>query len=172
MDFSILAKNRYSVRSFKSDAVEEDKIAEILDAGLIAPSACNFQPWRIYVAKSEEARKKLSGICRFTFDAPLIMVICYDNNLTWKNKRIPGHSSGETDASILTTHMILKASELGIGSCWVGCFNPTEVKEALGISEDSVVVSALVPMGYPKEDSAPHEMHTKYRDKSETVFEV
>ena len=60
MDFSILAKNRYSVRSFKSDAVEEDKIAEILDAGLIAPSACNFQPWRIYVAKSEEARKKLS----------------------------------------------------------------------------------------------------------------
>ena len=168
MTFQELARARYSVRSFKDIPIEEEKMNLILEAGRVAPTACNNQPQKIYVAKSEASRKKLASVCRCTFDAPVILVVCYDRTRDWKNKLQPGYESGETDAAIVCTHMMLQAAELGIGSCWVGFFNPNEVAQALGLPEN-VTVSALLPMGYAAENAQPAPMHTQYRDFGDTV---
>ena len=168
MTFQELAHARYSVRSFQDRPIEEEHLNLILEAGRVAPTACNFQPQKIYVAKSAEAREKLASVCRCTFGAPVILVVCYDRERDWKNKLMPGYASGETDAAIVCTHMMLQAFELGIGSCWVGYFNPKTVAETLGLPEN-VTVSALLPMGYPAEDAQPLPLHEQVREFADTI---
>ena len=168
MTFQELARARYSVRSFQDTPIEESHLNLILEAGRVAPTACNNQPQKIYVATSAESRKKLAAVCRCTFDAPVILVVCYDRTRDWKNKLMPGYESGETDAAIVCTHMMLQAFELGIGSCWVGYFNAQAVSEALGLPEN-VTVSALLPMGYPSEKAEPLPLHSQYRPLEDTV---
>lgn len=171
MTFQELAHARYSVRSFKDIPIEDEKLNLILEAGRVAPTACNFQPQKIYVARSEESRRKLASVCRCTFDAPLILVVCYDRSRDWKNKLQPGYESGETDAAIVCTHMMLQAFELGIGSCWVGYFNANVVANVLDLPEN-LTVSALLPMGYPAENAAPLPLHSQYRDFADTIVEI
>ena len=171
MSFLELAKARYSVRSFQDRPIEEEHLNLILEAGRVAPTACNFQPQRIYVARSAEARAKLASVCRCTFGAPVILVVCYDRERDWKNKLLPGYESGETDAAIVCTRMMLEAFELGIGSCWVGYFNPQVVAETLGLPEN-ITVSALLPMGYPAEDAQPLPLHSQFRDFGDTIEEI
>ena len=171
MTFQELAHARYSVRSFKDVPVEEEKLNQILEAGRIAPTACNNQPQKIYVAKSEASRKKLASVCRCIFGAPVILVVCYDRDRNWKNPLQPGYMSGETDAAIVCTHMMLQAFELGIGSCWVGYFNAKDVSEVLGLP-DNLTVSALLPLGYPGENAEPAPLHTQYRNFADTIEEI
>ena len=171
MTFQELARDRYSVRSFKDMPIEDEKMNLILEAGRVAPTACNNQPQKIFVAKSEEARRKLASVCRCTFDAPVILVVCYDRNRDWKNKLQPGYESGETDAAIVCTHMMLQAFELGIGSCWVGYFNADAVSEVLGLPEN-LTVSALLPIGYPADNAQPAPMHSQYREYGDTIEEI
>ena len=171
MSFMELARARYSVRSFKDTPIEEEKLSLILEAGRIAPTACNNQPQKIYIAKSEESRKKLASVCRCTFGAPVILVVCYDRTRDWKNKLKPGVTSGETDAAIVCTHMMLQAADLGIGSCWVGYFNPDKVAEVLGLPEN-ITVTALLPIGYPAEKAEPLPLHSQYRELADLVAEI
>ena len=171
MTFFELAKNRYSVRSFQATPIEDEKLNQILEAGRIAPTACNNQPQKIYVAKSKESREKLAAVCPCTFDAPVILVVCYDHTRNWKSKLMPGYESGETDAAIVCTHMMLQAADLGIGSCWVGYFNAQAVSDALGLPEQ-VTVSALLPIGYAAENAKPAPLHTQYRSFADTITEI
>ncbi len=171
MRFSELASSRYSVRSFLKKDIEEEKLNRILDVGRVAPTACNNQPQRVFVVRSEEMRARLATVCPFTFDAPVILAVCYDPSLCWRNKRMNGHPSGETDAAIVTTHMMLAAWEEGIGSCWVGVFGSDAVKEVLELPEN-LIVTALMPMGYPAEDAVPAPFHALIRDRSETVTKI
>ena len=143
----------------------------ILEAGHVAPTACNNQPQKIYIVKSEDARKKLASVCRCTFDAPVILAVCYDRTRDWKNKLQPGYESGETDAAIVCTHMMLAAWEQGIGSCWVGAFAAPAVEEALALPEN-IHVTAMLPIGYAADDAAPAERHTIYRDAYDTISEL
>jgi len=153
-EFLKLAQARYSVRSFKAQPIEKEKLQAILQAGRLAPTACNNQPQKVYVAKSPESREKLASVCPCTFNAPVVLVVCYDRDRDWKNKKMPGYRSGDTDCAIVGTHMILEAWEQGIGSCWVGWFNSDEVARVLGLPEN-VCVSALLPMGYAADDAVP-----------------
>lgn len=171
MTFLELAKSRYSVRSFQNTPIEEEKLNLILEAGRIAPTACNNQPQKIYVAKSKESREKLASVCPCTFDAPVILVVCYDHTRNWKSKLMPGYESGETDAAIVCTHMMLQAADLGIGSCWVGYFNAQAVSDVLGLPEH-VTVSALLPIGYAAENAKPAPLHTQYRSFADTITEI
>ena len=171
MTFQELAHARYSVRSFKDMPIKDEEMDLILEAGRVAPTACNNQPQKIFVAKSEVARRKLASVCRCTFGAPVILVVCYDRTRDWKNKLMPGYESGETDAAIVCTHMMMQAADLGIGSCWVGYFNAQEVADVLGLPEN-LTVSALLPIGYPAEGAKPAPMHTQYRDFDDTVTEI
>ena len=169
MTFLQLAKDRYSVRKYTQRPVEPEKVTAILEAAKVAPTAHNNQPQHIFVVQSPEAREKLASVCRCTFGAPVIFVVCYDEALSWKNKLMPGYQAGETDAAICCTHMMLQAWDLGIASCWVGMFSSEQVKEALGLPEN-LTVSALLPIGYAAEGAAPIPMHEASRDPSELFF--
>lgn len=168
MDFLELAKNRYSCRSFSQRKVEQEKIDKILKVAQVAPTACNLQPQRILILTDEEKLKKLSEGTRFGWNAPVIMIICYDKNISWKRK-YDGNDEGYTDASIITTHMMLEAFDLGLGTTWIGAFNPEKIREAYNIPENFEIVSIL-PIGYPSEDSKPSAMHFQRESLDKTVF--
>lgn len=167
MDFDRLAAERYSVRDFAPDPVEEWKIDKILEAAQVAPTAVNFQPQKLYVVKSPEALARLTAI-RPVFGAPLAVIVCYDDTRSWKNSRDAGHDSGEVDAAIVTTHMMLQAWELGIGSCWIGAFQPSAVAEAFGIPANEHPV-AILPLGYPADGCRPSDKHTSFRDAEDYI---
>lgn len=169
MSFIELAKARYSVRSFSDKAIEAEKLEKILQAGRIAPTAKNMHPEKVYVLQSEEAMNKARELTRCTYGAPALLLVCYDEERAWHSNTRPGYISGEMDASIVTTHMMLQAWELGIGSCWVGLFNDKEVSQAFNLPENIKPV-ILMPIGYPAEDCTPREgMHLSPRPEDETI---
>lgn len=168
MTFSELAKERYSVRKFNEKPIEDEKLAMILEAGKVAPTARNNQPQRVYVIRSEEGLAKIRSCTRCAFNAPVVLMITYDKDTMWVNPFKETVNSGEVDASIVTTHMMLQAWELGIGSCWVGYFPPDQVHETFKLPENETVV-ALLPIGYPAEDAVPSDRHAQYLP-DETLF--
>lgn len=168
MNYFDLVRSRFSVRDFKDEPLSEEYLSAIVEAGRVAPSACNKQPQKVYIVKSPKTRAALAKVCRFTFGAPVILAVGYDRDREWKNRLMGGHGSGECDASIVTTQMMLAAWELGVGSCWVGYFNADEVREALSLPE-GVCITALLPLGYPKEGAKPLDLHYEYRPYEETV---
>ena len=168
MDFLKLASDRYSVRKFKDKSLEKEVIDKILEAGHIAPTGCNYQPQRILVINNEEALAKLKDCTRCHFDAPCAMLICYNKDECW-TRPYDGAQCGMVDASIVTTHMMLRAWELGIGSTWVMHFNPFKIREAFEIPLNIEPVALLV-MGYPADDGQPNKLHTQFRPLSETVL--
>ena len=168
MDFLELAQKRYSVREFSGRQIEKEKVDRVLEAGRSAPTAANFQPQRILVLDSPENLQKLRDCTPYHFDAPMALLVCYDSAASRK-RMYDGKDHGEIDASIATTHMMLEIADLGLGSTWVGHFDPQAVREAYGLPESYVPV-ALLPLGYPAENSAPHPNHSKRIPKNEMVF--
>jgi nitroreductase len=167
MDFSTLAEKRYSLRKFSDRVVTRDTIERILRAAQLAPTACNYQPQHIYVLQSDAALASIRQCSSHHFDAPLVLLICYDRNQTWKRPS-DGQCSGLIDASIITTHLMLQIAELGLGSTWVGSFNPADVSKALQLPANIVPV-ALLPMGYPADDATPAAMHKSRKPLNDTV---
>ena len=167
MDFLELAKERYSVRSFEKRPVEDEKIEKIIEAGRVAPTACNNQPQRIICVKSEEGLEKLKKCTSCHFNAPLAFIIGYDKNEAWK-RSFDGKSSGDIDASIVATHMMLEAWEEGIGSTWVMYFIPEAVNEEFGIGDD-IEPTAILVMGYAGSGAKPAGLHFDKKNKEETV---
>ena len=164
MTFMELAKARYSVRGFKDTPVEEEKLSAILEAGRIAPTACNNQPQKIYVVKSADMVAKMREVSPCTYNAPVILVVCYDT-------AAQAAHFGEMDATIVCTHMMLEAWEQGVGSCWVGMFDPEKLKAALSMPEN-ICPAALLPIGYAADGVQPAPLHTTYRDYDETITVV
>lgn len=167
MDFLKLAAERYSVRKFKDKPIEQESIDKILTAAQIAPTGCNYQPQRILVINNEEAFTRLKDCTRCHFDAPCAMLVCYNKEECW-TRPYDGNQSGIVDASIVTTHMMLEAWELGVGSTWVMHFNPFKMREVFNIPENIEPVALLV-LGYPADDAVPNERHTQFRPIEETV---
>jgi nitroreductase len=168
MEYFELIKERYSVRKFDSRKVKDGDLEKILNAGNLAPTGCNNQPQRIYVLKSEEAIEKLKGCTRSHFDAPNALIVCYDKTLVWRRK-YDGKSCGVADASIVTTHLMLAAHDIGVGTTWVMSFDPKALVEAFDIPENIVPVAILV-MGYPHIDAKPADMHYACKPLIDTVI--
>ena len=168
MEFKELIKERYSVRKFKDEPLSDEVIAEILDAAHKAPTGCNYQPQRILVLNTPESMEKLKKCTKCHFNAPNAMLVCYNENESWK-RPFDGALSAEVDASIVATHMMLAAHNAGAGCCWVMYFDPAVLCAEFNIPENIKPVALLV-MGYPAEDSAPIELHNKFRPMEETVF--
>lgn len=163
MSFLELANERYSVRSYADRPVEQEKINLLLKAAQLAPTAVNYQPQKIYVLKSDEAMAKINRLCRCVYGAPLVFLICSDERLTWKSHTERGYSSGEMDCSIVCTHMMLEAWELGLGSVWVRLFDVQEVAKAFDLPS-YIKPICLLPVGYASEDSVPYApWHDVYR---------
>lgn len=168
MDFTTLAKKRYSVRKFSDRPVEKEKLDLILKAAQLAPTACNNQPQRILIIESDDALKKLKTCTQCHFDAPLALLVCYDAEKSWK-RSFDGDDSGTVDASIVTTQMMLQAAEIGLGTTWVAFFDPKAIRERFRLPARFVPVT-LLPLGYPAEDSVPNSLHDKRDEMEKTVF--
>ncbi len=171
MSFMELAENRYSERYFDARPVEQEKIDKILEAGQTSPTACNYQPQRIYVIKSEDALKKARSIRVSHFNAPLMMLVCYDAETSWRNPRdrcYDNYCSGEQDATIVATTMMYEAEELGVHSVWLRGFDSLEVAETFDLPKNHIPVM-MFAMGYPSETSKPSPWHFQRKPMEETI---
>ncbi len=166
-DFLTLAQERYSVRKFDNRPVAKEDIDRILRAGQLAPTACNFQPQRIFVLQSEDALAKMRKCTRCHFDAPLGLLVCYDASQSWKRK-FDAQDSGWVDASIVTTHMMLAAHEIGVGSTWVMYFDPEAMRAEFELPEN-LIPAALLVMGYPAADAEVNPLHHQIKPIEDTV---
>lgn len=166
-DFLTLAANRYSVRSFQPTHLPQEIIDKLLEAAKLAPTGCNNQPQRILILNTDASLEFLKNCTKCHFNAPTAMLICYNREECWTRK-YDGAQSGVTDASIVATHVILEAADLGIGATWVMHFDPAAIREAYHIPQQVEPVALLV-MGYPASDAKPMHFHEEYRDMSELV---
>ncbi len=167
MEFQKLIEERYSVRDFKPEHLPQEIIDEILAAGHIAPTGCNYQPQRILVLNRDEELEKLSECTRCRFNAPTAMLICYNRDESWV-RPYDSALAAPVDAAIVTTHLMLKAHELRVGTCWVMHFNPAAMREKFNIPEN-IIPEALLVMGYPSETSTPSPRHSDFRPMEEVV---
>ena len=167
MDLMNLLKERYSVRMFSDKPVEDDKLNQILEAGRVAPTAVNFQPQRILVLKSKDALDKLKNCTRYHFDAPVALIVCYDNTVSWK-RGYDNHDMGEVDAAIVITQMVLEIANLGLGTTWVGHFDPAAVVREFELPEKIIPVSILT-IGYNAPDAEPNPRHFERLELTKTV---
>lgn len=167
MDFLELAENRFSVRNFSDRKVEREVIEKILRAGQVAPTACNRQPQRIFVIESDEALERFRRCTTSHYHAPLVLLVCYDREECWK-REYDGKTSGDIDASIVCTHMMLEAANLGVGSTWVMHYIPEAVRTEFDLP-DRLESTAVLVMGYPREDVTPNPLHGKIKPLGETV---
>ncbi len=158
MEFDKVLKSRYSVRKYKQTPVEEEKIEAILNAVRLAPTAKNSQPQKIFVAKTEEALLKMDLITPNRFGAPVAMLVCGDSEKACILKS-NGRSFLEVDVTIIQTYMMLKATELGLGTCWIGRYASEKVYEVLNIPKTLIPYGILL-VGYPSDDDEPSPLHT------------
>lgn len=168
MDFMELAKTRYSVRKFDDRPIEKETLDIILEAGNVAPTGCNYQPQRIYVVQSEEKIAKLNELSKCIFGAKTVLLFTYNKDEEWKNPLENGVHSGVQDVSIVASHIMLEAWELGVGTCWVNYFANSNLEKELGLPENERAV-LLMPMGYLAEDSVPLKLHEECKAIDETV---
>lgn len=154
MDFYQVIRKRKSIRKYKTDPIPDDVLNRILNAGRMAPSAKNYQPWHFIVIREPEMKKKVAEACRnqfFMAEAGAIICGCAFEKVAW-NRMGNYMPSWTHDLTIALDHMILAATNEGLGTCWIGAFDEKMVKDVLGIPEDVRVV-ALTPVGYPAEDA-------------------
>ena len=160
MEFLELAKKRCSIRKYEIRKVEEEKLLKILEAGRVAPTAANFQPQHMIVVKSQEGMDKLKK-CGNTYGAPLAIIVCGDHSTSWK-RLFDDKDSLDVDVSIVTTHMMLQATESGLGTVWIGSFDPVVTKKEFNIPENIEPIDILL-IGYPDEELALPNRHDKAR---------
>ncbi|OGU62930.1 MAG: nitroreductase [Ignavibacteria bacterium RBG_13_36_8] len=166
MKFLELAKKRYSCRKYKDQPVEDEKLLQVLEAGRVAPSACNLQPWHFVVIRE---RKSLEMICstykrEWLKSAPVIIVVCGDHESSWKREDRKDHC--DIDIAIAIDHMTLQAAELGLATCWICQFNSMKCAEMLKLPS-ALEPIALLPVGYPDDSKNPdrHDKDRKSMDK-------
>ena len=154
MEFAELIKSRYSVRAYRPDPVSEDKLQRVLEAARLAPTAANRQPFRLLVVRTrgrEEELKSLYGRDWFT-QAPLVIGIMTLPGAAWKRR--DGKNYADVDATIAMDHLILAAANEGLGTCWVGAFDPTVAREIFQLPPE-VEPLAFTPLGYPADSPSP-----------------
>jgi len=154
MNFQELIRKRYSVRAYKQEPVEEEKLARVLEAARLAPTAANRQPFRVVVVRTkgrESDLRRVYGRDWFT-QAPLVLAVCAVPAESWVRKA-DGWNAAEVDATIAMDHLILAAAEEGLGTCWIAAFDPSAAREILGLPAD-VVPIAFTPLGYPADSPA------------------
>jgi len=161
MNFLALARQRYSCRDFLPKPIEDDKIASVLEAGRIAPSAVNFQPRFFIVIRDPDNLQWVKSCYAKTWmaSAPVVIVACGDHQKSWK--RDDGKDHSDIDVAIAVDHMTLEATSLGLGTCWVCKFDAKRCAEILHLPSHIEPV-VLLPIGYPAATGDP-DRHTRLR---------
>ena len=193
MDFNDISRMRRTVRKFSQRMVEPEKVNLILEAGRWAPTAVNGQPQRILILNTPEALEKVRQFCTFGYDpkyvelakecgtedkrhnvyyygAPLVFLICWDKTACWTHPQ-NGQTSGSTDATIVTTHMMLEAASIGLGTVWISYFDHEKARELLKIPEN-YEINGMLYVGYPADNFEPNaRLSGKRRPLNETCFD-
>ena len=166
MEFSEVVKKRYSCKKFDGRKVEKGKINEILEVGRLAPTAKNLQEQKIYVLESEEMLAKVDKLTPCRYGASVVLLVAFDKNNVFTypgNKR----DSGVEDATIVATHMMLAATNVGVDSCWINFFDPEELAKILGLPKNEEVLM-LLDLGYASDSTKPQGNKAR-KQLSETV---
>ncbi len=188
MELTDVIKSRRSIRKFKTDAVSDDMIKEIIEASRIAPSGSNLQPTRFIVVKSAEGREKLKACTPLPFvqSAPVTIIALADTTAfntrearmselreagafidtpldgpafaeALKSRTVMSDADAAAylkfNVAIAVDHLILRATDLGLGTCWIGMFDQKKVKETFDVDQ-KYLVAALIPVGYPDQSPA------------------
>jgi len=155
MNFQELIQKRYSVRAYRPDPVEEDKLARVLEAARIAPTAANRQAFRVIVVETGKRKADLQRINGrdWFVQAPLVLCVCAVPSEAWVRKA-DGWNAAEVDATIVMSHIVLAAAEEGLGTCWIAAFDPAAAREVLGLPLE-VIPSAFTPLGYAADSPVP-----------------
>ncbi|NTU96298.1 MAG: nitroreductase [Chlorobiaceae bacterium] len=149
MDFRELASTRCSIRSYDtSRTVSDDTLLQVLDAGRMAPSAKNLQPWKFHVVRSPGMLEKLHACYpgEWLRSAPCILAVSGKRSAAWVRRR-DGYNSLETDLAIVMDHLVLAATAQGLGTCWVAAFDPAMLRDALRLEPEDEIF-AFTPIGY------------------------
>lgn len=148
-----LIETRKSIRSYKPQKVEEEKLNYIIQAFRKAPSAKNLQPWKLIVVKDKKKISDLAIACNnqtFLSEAPILIVACAKEDEAYGV--MGGYmNSYPIDVALALEHLILAATEKGLGTCWIGAFKEKLVKDLLDIPK-TVRVVAITPVGYPAQE--------------------
>ncbi len=151
MEFQDLVRKRYSVRRYQSKPVEEEKLNIVLDAARLAPTAVNKQPFRLIVVKTTEKKEEMKRIYHADWfsQAPLVICACAVKSESWTRR--DGRNYVDVDTAIAMDHLILAATDLGLGTCWIGAFDPQAAREVLKIPDDMEPL-LFTPLGYPADE--------------------
>ena len=160
MSFLELAKRRYSVRSYTAQKVEEEKLDKILQAAHAAPTAANLQPVHLIAVQGKDGLDKI-GKAANIYGAPLAIIVCADHSRAWV-RPFDRKQTADIDASILTDHMMMEATELGLGTVWICYFQPDMIREAFGLPDNLEPINILA-VGYSNEEAADPERHSQTR---------
>ncbi|RLG60025.1 nitroreductase [Candidatus Geothermarchaeota archaeon] len=147
MDVIDAIRKRRSIRRYERKEISREALNRLLEAARLAPSAKNIQPWKLVVVTDDSLKRKLVRAClgqTFIGECSAVIVGVGDPSYKWH----------VVDTTIALEHIVLEAVELGLGTCWIGAFNESEVKRILGIPEDKKVVACLT-VGYPAESPSP-----------------
>jgi nitroreductase len=151
MEYTDLICTRESVRNYDPNRpVPKEILEKILEAGRLALSACNYQPWKFIVISSSAILKKVRACYNRDWlkDAPHILVAVGLRDQAW-NRSYDGYNSVETDVAIAMTHIILAAENEGVATCWIAAYDPALLREALRPDKNELIFG-ITPLGYPK----------------------
>ena len=148
MDFFEVIRTRRSVRAYKPDPVPQDKLERILEAARLAPTAANRQPFTFLVIRDGATRAALKAAYGqpWFYEAPVIICACAEPAKAWR--RNDGRNYADVDTAIAMDHLILAAAAEGLGTCWIGAFNPAALKKVLNLPNGLEPV-AITPVGFP-----------------------
>lgn len=167
--FADVVKNRYSVRSFTHQEVQQEKIDAIVQTGMDAPTAVNAQPIKIWVLKSEQARANACESLPFEWakDAQVFFVVGTNAKDAWVRGQ-DGYNFADVDGAIVATHMMLAITDQGLGSTWCGHFDPALLKQHFTDMNDYHLI-AVFPTGYISQGHQPNPRHNQSKSKDQLV---
>ncbi len=163
MNFLELAKSRFSSRDYLNIPIENEKLLRVLEAGRVAPSAVNRQPWHFVVITKKERLKELSVVYHREWfnNAPVYIFMCGDVDKAWV-RSADNKNHLDIDIAIATDHITLQASEIGLATCWICDFDVKQTKKLLNLPKNIEPIVVLT-LAYPadKTDIKRHNWKRK-----------
>lgn len=156
MQFNELAEKRVSIRSYTEESVTPEQLQIVLEAGRLAPTACNFQPFQFIVVQKKENLAALAKAYPGDWfaEAPMVIAICIDPKKAWHRSRHDDRCYADVDAAIAADHMTLAAAEIELGTCWIGAFDPKAARKVLKTPR-AIEPLILLTLGHPNEAGRP-----------------
>ena len=163
MEFENVIRTRHATRKFKNERIEKEKLEKVLEAGRLAPTAKNNQPIKIYVVENNLEGIDKASPCRY--NAPCVLLVCGDKDQAFQKEN---HSTYEMDACIVATHMMLEATNIGLGNIWVEMFQEDVLREEFHIPNNLIPI-CLIPIGYEEENCPINPNHLKRKELDDLV---